>query len=472
MALKENATELCSDLINGYISAVDVMNETYDRIEAINPKVNAIVSLLERNQAIALAQKADRIRADDRGALHGLPMAPKDLVNVKGFPSTSGYKPFANRVAENDDEIVRRMRTAGALFIGHTNVPEFGLGSNTFNEVFGQSLNPYDLSKTPGGSSGGAAIALATRMLALCDGSDMGGSLRNPASFCNVVGYRPSIGRQPNGKGFGWYGRLSTTGPMAKTVSDVAYLMSIIGGPDKFDPLTLPENPKQFAELLKLPIDMSKVRVAYCPDLHGLPIDTEVRRIISGAAKTFERLGSVVVETTPDLSRAMEVFHIQRAAGLALLGNSLQATVPNWRVYTKKTAIWNIEKGQALSANDIIQTELLRNQIYTHAVNFMEDYDVIILPAAQVPAFDINTEWVNEIDGQTMETYIDWMTVCCAITITGFPAISVPAGFTKDGLPVGVQIVGKPRGDFDLLRIAHAYELATEHYRNTPKILN
>ena len=470
MVMNENATELCSDLKSGTISAVEVMEETYDRIEAHNPVVNAITNLLDRNEAICLAKVADRLPINKRGLLHGLPMAPKDLIDVKGFPSTSGYRPFAKRIAHTDHEIVRRMRKAGALFIGHTNVPEFGLGSNTFNEVFGQSLNPYDLSKTPGGSSGGAAIALATRMLALCDGSDMGGSLRNPASFCNVVGYRPSIGRQPNGKGFGWYGRLSTTGPMARTVSDTAYLMASIGGPDKQDPLTLPEDGNQFLELLNTPIDMSTVKVAYCPDLHGLPIDPEVRQIISNAAGIFEDLGCTVVETGPDLSRAMEVFQIQRAAGLALLGNSLEASVPDWRKYTKKTALWNIEKGQDLTAQEILKTEILRNQIYSNAVDFMDSYDVIILPAAQVPAFDIDTEWVKEIDGKLMETYIDWMTVCCAVTVTGFPAISVPAGFTADKLPVGVQIVGKPKGDFELLRIAHAYELATGHYKTKPPV--
>lgn len=466
----ENAISITRDLQRGSVAATDVMNEVYDRIEAINPSVNAIVNLLARDEALRLAEVADRVPVAQRGPLHGLPMAPKDAVMVKGFPTTLGFRPYADRIAEEDETIAARMRRAGAIFIGHTNMPEFGLGSHTFNSLFGATLNPYDPSKTPGGSSGGAAVALATHMLPLADGSDMGGSLRNPASFCNVVGFRPSIGRMPNSKGFGWYGRLSTTGPMARTVADASLLMSVMAGPDPSDPLTLTESGEYFLDGLVPHDDLPRLKIAYSPDLHGLPVDAAVTPIIRNAADTFANLGCEVVETSPDLSRAMEVFQTQRAAALALLGDTLDASIPDWKSSAKDTAVWNIEKGQTLSGTQIITTEVLRNRIYADAVAFMDEFDVLILPAAQVPAFDTQVDWVREINGQPMETYIDWMTVCCAITVTGFPAVSVPAGFTQGGLPVGLQMVGKPRGDLALLRIAHAFEVATQHHLQSPAI--
>jgi len=446
------------------------MNEIYDRIEAINPVVNALVNLLSREDALQLAEAADAVPIAERGVLHGLPMAPKDAVMVRGFPTTLGFRPYAERIAQEDDLTATRLRAAGAVFIGHSNMPEFGLGSHTFNSLFGATLNPYDVSKTPGGSSGGAAVALATHMLPLADGSDMGGSLRNPASFCNVVGFRPSMGRMPNSKGFGWYGRLSTTGPMGRTVADTTLLMSVMAGPHTSDPLTLPESGEYFLDGLVPQDNLTSLKVAYSPNLHGLPVDPAVAEVVRGAADTFSNLGCAVVETAPDLSRAMDVFQTQRAAGLSLLGILLDTSVKDWKSFTKDTAIWNIEQGRRLSAQQIINTEVLRNQIYTDAVAFMDDFDILILPAAQVPAFDATLDWVREINGQTLETYIDWMTVCCAITVTGFPAVSVPSGFTKDGLPVGLQIVGRPRGDLALLRIAHAYEAATEHHKRKPTV--
>jgi amidase len=446
------------------------MDETYARIDAVNPTVNALVNLLAREDAMALAHAADAIPIADRGPLHGLPMTPKDSVMVRGFPTTLGFRPFAARTTNEDDTIVARLRAAGALFIGHSNMPEFGLGSNTFNGLFGQTLNPYDPTKTPGGSSGGAAVALATEMLPLADGSDMGGSLRNPASFCNVVGFRPSIGRTPAGKGMGWYARLSIAGPMAKTVGDTTLLFSVIAGPDPADPLTLPEPGEYFLDGLAPLESLAGVRVAYSAGLHGLPIDPAVSSVIAKAVDVLDNLGCKVQQTGPDLSRAMEVFQIQRAASLAVLGNTLDETLPNWKEFAKQTAIWNIEKGQCLASREILDAEVLRTDIYRKAVAFMDDYDLLVLPSAQVPPFDTSIEWIEEINGQAMGTYIDWMTVCTAITVTGFPAISVPAGFTAEGLPVGVQLVGKPRGDLALLRIAHAFEAATEHYRTKPGI--
>lgn len=465
-----NALELCRDLQRGTISAADLMQETYRRINAINPKVNALVNLLPEEQALHLAQSADAVPIAQRGPLHGLPMAPKDAVEVAGFATTWGFAPYANNIATKDDTQAARLRKAGAIFIGRSNMPEFGLGSHTFNNLFGQTLNPYDPSKTPGGSSGGAAVALATEMLPLADGSDMGGSLRNPASYCNVVGFRPSIGRTPLSRGMAWLARLGTAGPMAKTVAETVLLFSVQAGPDPVDPLSLPEAGHDFLDALVAPVNLQGYKIAYSRDLHGLPIAADVSAVIASAADVITNLGAEVVETGPDLSRAMEVFQVQRAAGLANLGNALDQAVPDWRDHAKDTAIWNIDKGRALQGADILQSELLRSQIYAHVAEFFNEYDALILPAAQVAPFDTSIDWIREINGQSMQTYIDWMTICCAITVTGSPAISVPAGFTPAGLPVGLQIVGKPRGDLEVLKLAHAFEQATGHYQHKPTI--
>ena len=465
-----SAIDLCRDLQRGSVSPVELMHETYDRIERINPTVNALVNVLPREEAISLAKAAEQVPVSERAALHGLPMAPKDAVEVRGFPTTWGFAPWADKVATSDDANASRLRTAGAIFIGHSNMPEFGLGSNTFNSLFGKSRNPYNLECTPGGSSGGAAVALATGMLPLADGSDMGGSLRNPASFCNVVGLRPSIGRLPTKPGFGWFARLSTCGPMARTVADTALLFSVQAGPDPRDPLTLPESGEVFLDALTVSASLAGKRIAHSANLGGLPIDPAVAEIIDTAAKTCADLGAEVEATEPDLAGAMEVFQTQRAAGLATLGRALDRDLPDWRQHAKDTAVWNIEKGQQLAAQELINSELMRTQIYARVADFFQHYDALILPAAQVPPFPCDQEWVEHIDGVDLDTYIDWMTVCCAISVTGLPAISVPAGFTEGGLPVGVQIVGKPRGDLELLRIAHSFEAATQHHLQRPPI--
>ena len=471
--LWNDAITLCRDLQRGTVSAVDLMRNVYARIQAINPTVNALVNLLDEREALALAAAADQVPIAERGPLHGLPMAPKDAVAVRGFPTTWGFKPFATRIEEQDSALAQRMRDAGALFIGHSNMPEFGLGSNTFNALFGSTLNPYDLGKTAGGSSGGAAVALATDMLPLADGSDMGGSLRNPASFCNVVGLRPSIGRTPMSRGFGWYGRLVTSGPMAKTVADTTLLFSILAGPDASDPLTLPESGEQFLDAL-VPAQLDNnhpIKVAVSEDLGTLPIDPEVRSVIQNTAKVFSDLGAEVVLDHPNLAGAMEVFQTQRAAGLRTLGRSLDFTLPRWRDDAKDTAIWNIERGFALTPDQLLDSELQRTKIYAEVAEFFQNYDVLALPAAQVPPFSIDQEWVTQIDGVDLDTYIDWMAVCCMITVTGLPTLSIPAGFSSDGLPIGVQLVGKPRGDLALLKIAHWFEQSTQFYTQQPRII-
>lgn len=454
----------------GEISAVELMAACYDRIEAVNPAVNALVSLLPRESALELARAADdaQRRGVAAGPLHGLPMAPKDLQDARGFPTTFGFVPWANQIASHDSALVARQRGAGAIMIGKSNVPEFGLGSHTFNSLFGTTRNPYSPDRSAGGSSGGAAVALACGMLSIADGSDMGGSLRNPAAFCNVVGFRPSIGRVPDERGFGWLARLSTGGPMARDVNDVALLLSVQAGPWSRDPLTRSEPGDMFDAPLE--IDLEDRRVAVSEDLGWLPVETAVRSVVRQAGTAFSDLGASVETACPDLRDAMDVFQVQRAANLAVTGRLLERTVPDWRTHAKDTAVWNIERGFELNADDLIDAELKRTNIYRRVVDFFDRFDVLVLPSAQVTPFPAAAPWVSDIEGHPMATYLDWMTVCCAISVTGLPAISVPGGFTSDGLPVGVQIVGPPGGDLKVLRFARAFEAATGHGRCHPDL--
>lgn len=466
----ESAASLVAAMRRGKLSSVELMNACYDQIERHNPRLNALVNLLPRERALELARQADRAQVEgaDCGPLHGLPMASKDAVEVAGFPTTFGFAPFRDRLAREDDALAARQRAAGALYIGKSNMPEFGLGSHTFNALFGTTLNPYDTSRSAGGSSGGAAVALASGMLALADGSDMGGSLRNPASFCNVVGMRPSIGRVPDHRPMGWLARLSTPGPMARTVSDAALLLSVQAGPYPADPLSLGQPGHAFAGTLGR--DLHGLRIAWTPDLGHLPVDREVAAVVESAAGTFRDLGCGVEQAHPDLAGAMPVFHIQRAAALAVLARWLEREVPDWREHAKETAVWNIDQGLTLSAEAVLDAETRRTRLYREAVAFFERYDALLLPAAQLPPFPADEEWVREINGRPMETYIDWMSVCCAISVTGLPALSLPAGFTAAGLPVGLQIVAGPHDDLGLLQIAHEFEQATLHHRRRPEL--
>ena len=466
----ESAASLVAAVHRGKLSAVELMNACYDRIERVNASLNAIVNLLPRDQALELARQADRAQAagERLGPLHGLPMAPKDAVDVAGFPTTWGFVPFRDRIASSDDELAARQRAAGALFIGKTNMPELGLGSHTFNRLFGTTANPYDHTRTAGGSSGGAAVALAAGMVPLADGSDMGGSLRNPASFCNVVGMRPSIGRVPDARPMGWFARLATPGPMARTVADAALLLSVQAGRYHADPLSLGQPGHAFAGTLSR--DLHGLRIAWTPDLDLVPVEREVVKVVEAAANTFRDFGCVVEQACPDLSEAMAVFQVQRAAALAVTARALDREVPGWRDHAKDTVLWNVDRGLALRSEELLDAEVRRTQIYRRVVEFFERYDALLLPAAQVVPFPADIEWVREINGQPMQTYIDWMTVCCAVSVTGLPAMSVPAGFTTGGLPVGLQIVAGPHDDLGLLQLAHEFEQATLHHRRRPEI--
>jgi amidase len=452
------AVELARRIRAKEISARDVVGAHLTQIERENPGVNAIVTLVA-DQAMERARLADeaQARGDRMGPLHGLPIAHKDLLLTSGIRTTFGSPIYKDLVPAEDALLVERLRHAGAIAVGKTNTPEFGAGSQTFNPVFGATLNPHDRRKTCGGSSGGAAVALATHMLPIADGSDMGGSLRNPASFCGIVGMRPSPGRVPSWPVAAAWSTLSVDGPMARTVADVALMLSAMAGPDVRSPISIDEPGSLFAQSLER--DFKGTRVAWWNDLGGEPVDRRVRACVDIQRKAFEALGCIVEHAEVDFSGFDEVFKTVRA--LAFL-TGVAPRVEGHRDQVKETILWEIDRGRKLSAIDIATAELKRTELYHRMRRFMERYEFFVLPTVQVPPFSVDQPYPTEIDGTPMETYIDWMKSCYYISIVGNPAISVPCGATPEGLPVGLQIVGRHRDDWGLLQMAHAFERAGE----------
>jgi amidase len=465
------ATELARLIRGREVSAEETMAACLEQIGRTNPLVNAIVTLVP-DLAIRDARAADErlrealARGEDVGPLHGLPVAHKDLAPTRGIRTTFGSLIYKDFVPEEDALIVERLRRAGAITVGKTNTPEFGAGSQTYNEVFGETLNPYDATKTSGGSSGGAAVALACGMVPIADGSDTGGSLRNPASFCNVVGFRPSLGRVPSWPTQAAWSSLSTEGPMARTVRDVALMLGVISGPDPRSPLAMSGPGEDFFGPLER--DFSGARVAWSRDLGGLPVDPQVTAVLDRQRHVFVDIGCLVEDNEPDFTDADEVFKALRAWHFELnYGELLQ----EHRETMKETVVWNIEEGVDLSGPDVGRAERKRTEHYHRVRTFMEGYDFLVAPVSQVPPFDVKQRYVTEINGVEMETYIDWMKSCYYVTVTGLPAISVPCGFTQEGLPVGVQIVGRPRDDLGVLQLAHVFEQATGCGKRRPPVM-
>jgi amidase len=443
------------------VSATEVMRAFIARIEQVNPKVNAIVTLLPE-QALKHAKAFDRKRSAT-GPLGGLPIAHKDIVPTKGIRTTFGSPIYADHVPGEDHVIVERLRAAGAILVGKTNTPEFAVGAQTFNPVFGKTRNPYDLSKTSGGSSGGAAVSVACGLLPFADGSDLGSSLRNPGSFCNVVGFRPTPGRVPNWPFPNAWDTLWSVGPIARTVEDAALLLSAMAGPDPRVPTSHGEPGTLFARPLGR--SFRKVRVAWSRDLGGLPVDARVTRVLEAQRATFESLGCIVEEAEPDLAEADEAFQVQRAVGFVEAYGELIKTE---RARMKDTVVWNIEQGFAMDAARIAKANVLRSRVFQAMQGFLERYEFLLLPTVQVPPFDVDQPYVDEIDGVKLANYMEWMKSTYLITATSHPAISVPAGFTDEGLPVGLQIVGRYRDDFGVLQLAHAFEGATGTWKRRP----
>ncbi len=459
------ATELARLLRTKAISAREVLSAHLEQIQRVNPKVNAIITLVAE-QALEAAKRADEslVRGEILGPLHGLLVAHKDLQPTRGIRTTFGSPIYRDFVPNADSLVVERIKRAGAVAIGKTNTPEFGAGSQTFNPVFGATRNPYDLSKTSGGSSGGAAAALACGMIPLADGSDMGGSLRNPANFCNVVGLRPSPGRVPSHPNeLGWF-TLSVDGPMARTVADAALLLSVLAGRDDRSPIALSDAGSSFA--LPLGRDFKGTRLAWV-DL-GLPYEAEVKRVVDSTRSVFESLGCVVEDAEPDFSDADEIFKAWRAwsfeAGLA-------SEYQEHKDQLKDTVVWNIEQGMSLTGPYLARLEMKRTQLYHRLREFMQTYEFLILPVSQVLPFDVEQPYPTRIDDvEMLTTYIDWMKSCYYISTVGHPALSVPGGFTASGLPVGVQIVGRHRDDWGVLQLGHAFEQATQHWKHRPSV--
>jgi amidase len=448
------------------LSAREALAAHLTQIGRVNPKVNAIVTLVPEMAADAAA-KADEKQAhkEKLGPLHGLPVAHKDLIQTRGIRTTFGSPLYKNNVPTEDDLIVERLRRAGAISIGKTNTPEFGAGSQTFNTVFAATRNPYDLTKTCGGSSGGAAVALACGLVPVADGSDTGGSLRNPAAFCNVVGFRPSIGRVPDPKAaFGWF-TLGTSGCLGRSVADLALVLSTIAGPDSRAPLSIHEPGERFAR----PLDrgFKDVRVAWFRNLGGVPFDPRVRTIVDGHRRTFEALGCIVEQAEPDFAPAEIAFRVLRAWNSA---NSHGALLREHPDAFKDTLKGEIEEGLRLTGVDVARAETAHAQLWRRFQAFLEKYEYFVLPTTQLPPFDVDTPYPSRIAGVKFDTYIDWMKSCWYISATGNPAASVPAGFTPEGLPVGLQIVGRNNQDFSVLQIAHAFEQATGFGKHAPNI--
>jgi amidase len=424
------------------------------QIARVNPQVNAIVTLA-LDPARAQARRADQAaaRGEFLGPLHGLPIAHKDLAETRGIRTTFGSPIFEDYVPDFSALLVERAQQAGAITIGKTNTPEFGAGSQTFNPIFGPTRNPWDLTKTCGGSSGGAAAALACGMLPLADGTDLGGSLRNPASFCSVVGFRPSPGRVPIVPSRAAWNAMNVAGPMARTVQDAALFLSAIAGPDARAPLSIHEPGSRFAAPLSR--DFAGVKIGWCPGFAGLPFDHRVRDVVDSQRAAFESVGCVTEEADPDFSGADESFKTLRALNFYQQHHAL---LEPHRARMKKTVIEEIERGSRLTGPEIAMAETARSRLFARVADFMRDYDFLVLPTAQALPFAVEQEYVTEIEGVAMAGYVDWMRSCYFISMTALPAISVPAGFTAEGLPVGLQIVGRHQDDWGVLQIAHAFE--------------
>jgi amidase len=462
-----SARELARRIRERELSARELMQATLAQIARVNPRVNAIVAKSDDARCLALADAADAklARSEAIGPLHGLPLAIKDMLPAVGFPWTRGSPLFARFMPAEDAVLVERLRAAGALVIGKTNVPEFGLGSHTYNAVYGTTRNPWDLTKSAGGSSGGAGAALATGMLAIADGSDYGGSLRNPANWNNVVALRPSIGLVPNAPSLLPTATWAVNGPMARSVADVAFLLSVMAGADARDPGCCETEPARFAAPLAR--DLRGVRVAWAPDLGGLPLDRRVRAVLDAQRTTFESLGCVVEDACPDFTGVDGCFRTIRAWSVAA---QLGPLLERHRVQLKPAAIEEIELGRRLRGEDVARAFAQHAQLLTRVARFFERYEFLLCAVNQLPPFDAELDWPKAIESVAMEHYLGWMRSACWITATFGPAASVPAGFTPEGLPVGIQIAGARRRDFAVLQLAHAFEQATRVGERRPPI--
>jgi amidase len=450
--LGESACAIVDRLKRGEVSPLDLLDALETRIGKVDVHVNALPTLCferARNHAKALMQRS----ASERGVLAGLPVPIKDLTDVAGVLSTQGSPIYKDCIPDHSDILVEHLEQNGAVIYAKSNTPEFGAGANTFNEVFGATRNPWDTSKSAAGSSGGAAVALATGMAWLAHGSDMGGSLRNPASFCGVAGLRPSIGRVAHTPKFAVNRILGVQGPMARNIEDLALFLDAMSGEHPADPLSLPVLPTSF--LASARSGRKPKRVAYSADLGITPVDPEVAALTRKAAARFADAGVTVEDAHPDLSEAHDCFHVLRAFDFAISKAELLRTR---RDLLKPEVIWNIEKGLELSVEQIARAEAQRVAMAERTRTFFESYDLLLTPATIVPPFPLEHRYVAECGDQKFDNYIQWLGIVYAITLACCPALSMPCGFTASNLPVGLQMVGPPRGEAPLLAGARVLE--------------
>jgi amidase len=449
---RSTANEVLSRLKNGEISPLDCLDALEARIFQVDSKVNALPTLCfdrARKNARDLMKKP----IDERGILAGLPVPIKDLKDVAGVRSTQGSTIFANRIAPTSDIMVTHLEKNGGIVYAMSNTPEFGAGANTFNEVFGRTLNPWNTSRSAAGSSGGAAVALATGTAWVAHGSDLAGSLRNSASFCGVVGMRPSPGRVAASVHNKVDSTLGVEGPMARNVEDLALLFDAMVGEEPADPLSLPSDGTCYLKAARS--GWKPKRVAISRDLGITPVDPEVADLVMTAARKFEQAGVIVEEAHPDLREALECAQVLRALSYA---TGLRTLLENHRTQLKPEVIWNIEKGLALTGAEISRAEAQRGAMFQRTLKFFETYDLLLCPTTIVPPFPVEQRYVTECNGTKFETYVDWLAIVSAITNVCCPAISIPAGFTRENLPVGIQIIASPRAEAKLLASAKLLE--------------
>jgi len=462
------ATQLADLVRRKELSPTEVVEAFLSRIEEVNPKLTAYCTIAsEQARKAAREAEAKQSRGEDLGVLHGVPIGIKDLTPTAGIRTTYGSHIYENNVPAQDAVLVEKLKAAGAIVLGKTNTPEFGAGANTFNDIFGPTRNPWRLTHTPAGSSGGSAAALAAGLCALASGSDLGGSLRTPASFCNVVGLRPSPGRVANyPSNLGW-SPLGVEGPMARTIADTALMLSVMAGRDDRSPISVPVEPSEFVAAVQQP-DIKGWRVAWSPDLGFAPVEPEVVNICKQAVAVFsEVLGCQVEEASPDLHDAPAIFQTLRAGNMAATQGGLLA---QWRDKMQPNLVWNIEQGLKLSAAEMGKAEMARTLLWERARRFFETYDLLLVPAAAALPFPFTTISPPEVAGRKMDNYVEWLGLSYGITLTGLPSICVPCGWSANGLPVGLQIVGRRLAEASILRAAAAFEQARPWHDRRPTL--
>lgn len=462
------ATELVAAIRRKDLSPTEVIDAFLARIERLNPKLNAYCTVTaELARTTAREAEAAVLRGETLRPLHGVPFSLKDLTPTKGIRTTFGSKIFEYHVPTEDAILVERLRAAGGILLGKTNTPEFGCKGFTDNKVFGTTYNPWNLARTPGGSSGGAAVAVAVGMGPLAEGSDLAGSIRMPASACGVVGFKPSQGRIPRYPNINAWNTLSFNGPLTRTVADTALMFQVMAGPDARDPLSLPDTGEDFCAAVQGDLSLAGLRIAWTPDLGMVPVEPIVKDICGRAVRIFADLGGIVEEGSPDFSEAYELFTVLNAnLRTQAVGDYFDA----WGEQMDPLLVWRIEQGRKMSLSDVAKAEKARTALYQRVRKFFEPYDLLMLPTLAMPPLPVQGSYPIEVAGRTITTPYEILLLTYAFNLTGQPAISVPAGWTDDGLPIGLQIVGRCRSDALVLRAAAAFEAAAPWAQRRPPL--